>query len=206
MGENNGRKVMQLEVIDAWFNQYSYYLLLGILFLDYVAVFFPGQTVLIYSGYLSYNDFMHWFPAIFLAFIGTTAGLTVTYMIGYTVGATFVHRWGKWIFLDEHKMQRMERWFEKQGKAFLMISCFLPGIRQFAGYFAGIVQLPFRTFAFFTFTGALLWVCCCFLLGRLFGPWLYSLFTITAKYGWVAWSALSEHCFFISVYGTVYIR
>jgi len=174
-----------LEVIDTWFNQYGYYLLFGVLFLDYVAVFFPGQTVLIYSGYLSYNDIIHWFPAILLALIGTIGGLTVTYTIGYTAGVPFVQRCGKWIFLDEHKMQRMYRWFEKHGKVFLMISCFLPGIRQFTGYFAGIVQLPFRTFAIFTFTSALLWVGCCFLLGRLFAPWLYLLFTIMERYGWI---------------------
>lgn len=160
--------------IEQLFEQYGYLVLFIGLLLDYIALPFPGQTTLIYAGFLSYKEVLHWLPSMILAFIGSVGGLTVTYFVGNKVGMPFVQRFGKWVFLSNRKMEKTRRWFDKYGIILLLISCFFPGIRQFIGYFSGIVGLPFRKFALYTYTGALIWVVCFISIGTLFGPqWQY---------------------------------
>ena len=58
-------------------------------------------------------------------------------------------------------------WFDKYGYFLIFIGFFIPGVRHFTGYFAGIINLPFRRFAITIYSGALFWVS--FLIG---GYWL----------------------------------
>lgn len=144
--------------IEQLFEQHGYLVLFIGLLLDYIALPFPGQTTLIYAGYLSYKDVLHILPSMSLSFLGSAGGLTVTYFVGNKVGMPVVKRFGKWVFLSQRKMAKTKRWFAKYGVALLLMSCFFPGIRQFIGYFSGIVGLPFRTFALYTYTSAFVWV------------------------------------------------
>ena len=59
-------------------------------------------------------------------------------------------------------------WFDKYGYFLIFIGFFIPGVRHFTGYFAGIINLPFRRFAITIYSGALFWVSF-FLIG---GYWL----------------------------------
>lgn len=155
--------------IEQLFEQHGYLVLFIGLLLDYIALPFPGQTTLIYAGYLSYKDVLHILPSMSLSFLGSAGGLTVTYFVGNKVGMPVVKRFGKWVFLSQRKMAKTKRWFAKYGVALLLMSCFFPGIRQFIGYFSGIVGLPFRTFALYTYTSAFVWVVFFVSLGHLFG-------------------------------------
>lgn len=158
-----------MENIVHWFEQYSYFVLFFGLIADFVLPF-PAEAVMAYAGYLSSVDTMHWLPSMLLAFLGTSTAITASYGIGYAAGVPFIERYGKWLFLKPSMVDRTKKWFDKYGNKLLLISFFIPAGRQFSGYFAGIIRIPFRTFALYSYTGALLWVIVYVGIGYLLGP------------------------------------
>ncbi|MFD0617549.1 DedA family protein [Paenibacillus sp. GCM10027629] len=156
--------------IEQLFHEYGYLVLFFGLLLEFIALPFPGETTMAFAGYLSYMGKLNWMILIIVAFFGTTIGMTITYFIGHAVGMPFVRKYGKWFFLNTGKIEKTEKWFGKYGNGLIFIGYFIPGVRHFTGYFAGIIRLPFRKFAIYAYTGALFWVIVFIWLGKFFGP------------------------------------
>lgn len=159
-----------LEYIEQLFAQYGYLVLLIGLPLDAIALPIPpGDTTLTYTGYLAYKGILDLFPAAAAAYAGSIVGMTVTYWIGYKLGQPLIERYGKWIFLKPGHLEKTKRTYDKYGNKLLMFSYFIPGIRQFIGYFTGIIRVPFRTFALYAYTGSALWIIVFVGIGYAFG-------------------------------------
>jgi len=156
--------------IERLFDQYGYEVLFLGLLLEFIALPFPGETTMLYAGYLSYAGVLHGWTAFVWAFFGTTIGMTITYFIGLKAGMPFVERYGKWVLITPSKLEKTKKWFNRYGNVLVFVGYFIPGVRHVTGYFAGIVGSPFRTFAAYAYGGALFW-CACFIgLGHVFGP------------------------------------
>ncbi|GAA0382322.1 DedA family protein [Bacillus horti] len=175
-----------LELVEQLFAQYGYLVLLIGLPLDAIALPIPpGNTTLTYTGYLSFKGVLDLLPAIAAAFGGAAIGMTITYWIGYNVGFPLTKRYGKWLSVKLEHLEKTRKNYEKYGNWFLTFSFFMPGIRQFIGYFVGIIRIPFRTFAFYAYLGAALWVLAFVGIGFIFGEqwqYVFSLFEAYLKY------------------------
>ncbi|WP_018750439.1 DedA family protein [Paenibacillus sanguinis] len=159
-----------LDWIERMFEQYGYFVLLFGLPVDFIALPLPpGQTTLTYTGYLSYERIISLPWALLAAYAGSFIGITATYFIGYRVGAPLAERYGKWILLKPVYLQRTRKVYEKYGNKMLLISFFIPGVRQFFGYFVGMIRVPFRIFALYASVGAGLWVSLFVGIGYIFG-------------------------------------
>ncbi len=159
-----------LEIVEQLFAHYGYLVLIIGLPLDAIALPIPpGNTTLTYTGYLSYKGVLDWLPAMASAYAGAVIGITITYWAGYKLGMPLIERYGKWLFLKPEKVKKTGESYRKYGDKLLLISFFLPGVRQFIGYFSGIIRIPFRTFALYAYTGAGLWVVGFFGIGYVFG-------------------------------------
>ncbi|WP_059054297.1 DedA family protein [Paenibacillus senegalimassiliensis] len=159
-----------LDWIERMFEQYGYLVLLLGLPVDFIALPLPpGQTTLTYTGYLAYERILSLPWALLAAYAGSFIGVTATYFIGYRVGAPLAERYGRWIFLRPAYLQRTRKVYEKYGNKMLLISFFIPGVRQFFGYFVGMIRVPFRTFALYASVGAALWVSLFVGIGYIFG-------------------------------------
>lgn len=166
-----------LEWIARMFEQYGYFVLLLGLPVDFIALPLPpGQTTLTFTGYLAYKGILDFVPALLAGYAGSVIGVTITYFIGRRVGAPLIERYGKWIMLKPAHLEKTRRVYEKYGNKMLLISFFVPGVRQFFGYFVGIFRIPFRTFALYAYIGAALWVTTFVSLGFVFGEqWQYAI-------------------------------
>ncbi|SHE33979.1 membrane protein DedA, SNARE-associated domain [Seinonella peptonophila] len=172
-----------IDLVEQLFKQYGYFVLLIGLPLDAIALPIPpGNTTLTYTGYLAYKGVFDWLPAIVAAYFGSIIGMTITYWIGYTIGLPIVERYGKWIFIKPATLERTRNAYHKHGNKLFLISYFSPGIRQFIGYFVGIIRVPFSTFALYAYTGAGIWVTFFFLIGYLFGPQWQQVFLLIEQY------------------------
>ncbi|OXL85967.1 alkaline phosphatase [Paenibacillus sp. SSG-1] len=175
-----------LKWIHLMFEQYGYLVLFLGLALEFIALPFPGETTMAYAGFLSYDGMLHYGWLLIIAFAGTTLGMTITYFIGLKAGLPFLQRYGKWFLLSEHKLERASRWFNKYGQSLVFIGYFIPGVRHFTGYFAGMIALPFRKFALFAYSGALVWVLLFISIGKIFGPQWKFAFHLVEKYSfWI---------------------
>ncbi len=179
---SEGGSTTMWELIQEWFTEYGYLVLFTGLFLEYIALPFPGETSMAYVGYLSHLGKLNAWLCMLLAFVATTSSISITYWIGHRVGQPFFERYGRRLGLGPDKIKRTEQWFERYGNWLIFIAYFIPGVRHVTGYFSGIIRLPFRIFALYAYTGALFWVVTFVGIGYLFGPAWERLFHLVAKY------------------------
>ncbi|MCM3785875.1 DedA family protein [Neobacillus mesonae] len=171
-----------IDVVERLFDQYGYYVLLIGLPLDFIALPIPpGNSTLTYTGYLVYLGLLEWLPAYLLALTGAVLGVTITYGIGYRFGSPLIDRFGKWLSIRPDFLEKTRRRYDKYGDKLLLFVFFVPGIRQFIGYFIGIIRLPYRTVATYAYGGTALWVTVFFSIGFVFGEQWKQVFDIIEK-------------------------
>ncbi|PEW74845.1 alkaline phosphatase [Bacillus cereus] len=173
-----------MEWIHELFQQYGYYVVLVGLLLEYIALPFPGEPTLAYAGFLSHQGDLSLPILIMLSFIGTGAGMTFQYFVGNKLGMPFIQKYGKYVFLTQKKINLTKIWFDKYGYFLIFIAFFIPGVRHFTGYFAGIINLPFRRFAMTIYSGALFWVSFFLIGGYWLGENLDVIFQILGQHIW----------------------
>jgi len=175
-----------MEWMNALFEQYGYGLLFIGLFLESLALPFPGELAMAIAGHFAYFGNSSYWLDVICAFLGATIGTTITYLLGRKLGTPFVERYGKYIFLNKKRFAKLADWFGKYGSKILLISYFIPGFRHFTGYMSGVLRIPFRTFLLFNHLGALIWVIVYVSIGRLFGPQFEKLLHLISTYSRLA--------------------
>jgi membrane protein DedA with SNARE-associated domain len=93
--------------------------------------------------------------------IGYTLGSVGGWAIGLYGGRPFVERHGRWLHLDEHKLDRADSWFERFGDLFVAVGRVLPVVRSFVAVPAGIGRMPVGRYTALTVPGSAAW---CFAL------------------------------------------
>ncbi|WP_243864505.1 VTT domain-containing protein [Paenibacillus castaneae] len=153
-----------------WLEHYGYGLIFISLFLEMLALPLPGEMMLSYTGLFVYEGKLNWMLSILSGSAGVTAGVSLSYWIGFRLGKPFVIKYGHRIHLGEEQLARITVWFEKYGDKLLFIVYFIPGIRHIAGYFCGVTRMPFRRYVIYAYSGAIFWVSLFISLGRVLGP------------------------------------
>jgi membrane protein DedA with SNARE-associated domain len=117
----------------------------------------PSELIMPFAGYLaSTGEFS--LPLVILAgTLGATLGSTVAYGIARMVGRPLVDKYGKYILLDQKKVDKADAWFKKWGSWGILIGHAIPGIRSVISFPAGIFKMDLKRFVLFTFLGALIW-------------------------------------------------
>lgn len=156
--------------ITSYIDQYGYMVLFLALLLELIALPFPGEVLMSYTGFLVFQGRLNWILSILIAGIGSCIGMTISYWIGYKVGQPFFEKYGSRFHMGLERFEKFSYWFSKYGNKLLLIAYFIPGIRHITGYFSGTTRLPFRIYAIFAYIGAFLWVTVFITLGKLLGP------------------------------------
>ncbi|HWO52875.1 MAG TPA: bifunctional DedA family/phosphatase PAP2 family protein [Paenibacillus cookii] len=154
----------------SWLEHYGYALIFTALFLEMLALPLPGEMMMSYTGLLVFEGKLNWLISIVAAGLGVSAGVALSYWIGYRFGNTLVTRYGERIHLGEERLAKMTNWFGKYGNKLLFVAYFIPGVRHITGYFCGITRMPFRKYAGYALPGAVFWVSLFISLGRVLGP------------------------------------
>lgn len=88
---------------------------------------------------------------------GELVGAYIAYFVGRAGGRPFVERYGKYVLVTTHDLDRAEAWFERRGQWGVLISRLLPVIRNFVALPAGIAEVPLIRFGIMTAVGSLIW-------------------------------------------------
>lgn len=159
-----------METFIAYIDQYGYIVLFIYLMLDLIALPLPGQSLMTYVGFLAYKGHLDLGTSILIATLGSWTGMTITYFVGFKLGFPFLKKHGRFFKLNPDRLEKTSKWYGEHGNILLTIGYFIPGIRHFTGYFAGIAQLRLRTFLIFAYSGALIWTTSFIMFGRFLGP------------------------------------
>ena len=153
-----------------------YALLFLIIFVEtglVVMPFLPGDSLLFVVGALCGLGLMSLPLSMVLLTVAAVAGNQTNYSIGRRVGDK-VFTWEKSRWFDRDTFDRMHAFYEKHGGITIVAARFMPFLRTFAPFVAGVAQMTRSKFTFYDITGGVLWVCGITLAGYLFGnvPWV----------------------------------
>ncbi|HWF05591.1 MAG TPA: DedA family protein [Candidatus Angelobacter sp.] len=121
----------------------------------------PSEVIMPFAGYLVYRGQFNLFLAATAGALGCNLGSIVAYEIGRYGGRPLVERYGSYIFMGHHELERAEQFFQRFGAAAVFIGRLLPVIRTFIALPAGIGKMPRIRFHIYTFVGSWPW---CFAL------------------------------------------
>lgn len=119
---------------------------------------FPSEVVMIPAGYLAYKGEMSAYIAIFFGTLGSLAGALFNYYLSLKLGRALLLKYGKYIWFDEEKLNKLEIFFTKHGEISTFNGRLLPGIRQYISLPAGLARMNLLKFQIYTSLGAFIWV------------------------------------------------
>lgn len=130
---------------------------------------FPSEVVMIPAGYLAYKGDMNIYIAICSGIFGSVAGAGFNYYLAKHFGRAFLQKYGKYIFLREDSLKKLENFFDKHGEISTFNGRLIPGIRQYISLPAGLAKMSISKFTLYTALGAGIWVTILALLGYFIG-------------------------------------
>lgn len=161
--------VLKLESIQTLFSNYGYWVLLVALTLELLAFPLPGESLMSYCGYLVYKGKLNYGISVLVAFLGITIGVTISYLIGKTLGIGFFKKYGKYVHLTPKRLDKASKWFDSYGNKLLVVTFFIPGVRHITGYTAGVTNVSLKKFITHSYLGALIWSFTFISLGKVLG-------------------------------------
>ncbi|MEW5709274.1 MAG: DedA family protein [Pseudomonadota bacterium] len=144
-----------------------------------VTPFLPGDSLLFVAGTLAAAGTMDVHLVVLLLVAAAILGDTVNYWVGKAVGPRVFHEENARFFRKEY-LDRTHRFYERHGGKTIVIARFVPIIRTFAPFVAGIGTMEYGRFLFYNVTGAVLWVVSLTYAGYYFGnlPWVKANLTL----------------------------
>jgi membrane-associated protein len=157
------------QLLSDFFARYGYWVVFFGVMLENAGVPVPGETVLLFAGFLAYHGKIGLLPAILTAIAGATTGDSLGFLLGRYGGTPFVNRFLRRIAWIARRYDDAQNLFLKYGQWAVFMARFITGLRVFAGILAGVLLMPYPRFLFFNFTGAVCWALAIGSLGFLFG-------------------------------------
>ena len=122
-----------------------------------------AEVAIIYGGVLASgqvpNEPHHlalW-AVIVVAVVAELLGSSAGYLIGFYGGRALVDRVGRYVLLTHRDLDRAEAWFARRGEPFVLFGRFIPLLRSFVSFAAGLGEMAIAKFAVFTLIGCTIW-------------------------------------------------
>ena len=158
------------------YGAWVYALLFLIIFVEtgvVVMPFLPGDSLLFVVGALAGVGLMSYPVSVLLLIAAAVLGNQSNYTIGHYFGPK-VFQWEDSRYFNKKAFDQAHAFYEKYGGITIVAARFMPFLRTFAPFVAGVALMTRRKFTFYDVTGGTLWVCGVTVIGYLFGnvPWV----------------------------------
>jgi membrane-associated protein len=149
---------------------WTYFILFAIIFCETGLVVFPylpGDSLLFVAGALAGGGFLKVEILIPLLIAAAVIGDSVNYWIGHTTGMKVFEN--NYSLVKKEQLKKTEEYFARYGGLTIVIARFVPFIRTFAPFLAGVGKMSYRWFLMYNVLGAILWISGFVLAGYFFG-------------------------------------
>lgn len=160
------------ETILTWLSTYGYLALFGLQAVGILGLPVPEEVLLAAAGMLAAQGKLGLAGALMAAALGSWCGITVSYILGRTLGNLLLEKMVKHerIFhISPVTLDAIRRKFHRFGGWMLLFGYFLPGIRHITAVSAGTMNFRYPAFALFAYTGGLAWSMTFVTLGYILG-------------------------------------
>jgi membrane protein DedA with SNARE-associated domain len=148
------------------------------MFLESTLLPLPSELILPFAGWqvvnpaaiepLTHGPWNFWIVVI----VGTTAntaGSLFGYFLGARLGRPFLDRWGKYLLIRKHEIDKADQFFARWGSPTAFFSRLLPGVRSVISFIAGVSHMPIGRFTVYSTLGAIPWTIALVYAGTVLG-------------------------------------
>ncbi|MGH2784459.1 MAG: DedA family protein [Actinomycetota bacterium] len=153
-----------MEAFIEGFARHGYLAVFVLMLLESACIPIPSEVTMLFGGFLASPDAptdatqLNFVAVAMAGVVGNVVGSWVAYGVGYKLGRTPLDRFGRYIGIRSHDIDKAERWWAKHGTAAVFFSRMLPVVRTFISLPAGIEKMPFGRFTLYTTAGCVPWV------------------------------------------------
>lgn len=163
---------------------YGYAIVALFVFLECVGIPLPAETTLLVAGAYAGAGHLQIGLLIGVAAVAAIVGDALGYWIGRRGGRPFLERHGRWIHLNDKRLDRIQGFFTRHGSRTVFFGRFVGVLRTYVALFAGISRMPYPTFALYNSLGGITWAIVFGTLGFVFGQNLSMVERVMRDIGW----------------------
>ena len=166
----------------AQYGHWLYAILFAVIFAEtglVVFPFLPGDSILFIAGTVVATAGLNVHVLVALLCVAAILGDSVNYSIGHFIGPRVYDRPDSRWFRQDH-LRRTQAFYDRYGAVTIVIGRFIPIIRTFAPFLAGVAGMSYRRFLTYNVIGGVLWISSLVYAGYLFGniPWVKNNLTL----------------------------
>jgi membrane protein DedA with SNARE-associated domain len=150
-------------------HEFGYLGIFVMAFLESTFVPIPSEVTMIPAGYLIHEGKMNFWLVFLGATVGAVGGAIANYFIAYYYGRRFLYAFGKYLFFNHDKMEKLDRYFALHGEISTFTGRLIPGLRHVISFPAGLAHMDLKKFSIYTGVGGGLWMVTLILVGYLIG-------------------------------------
>lgn len=138
---------------------WSYIFLFVIIFFERACIltpFLPGDSLLFAAGALAANSGLNIYGLLFLLSFASFSGVLINYYLGYQLRQSLYSKKPRWINLTY--LNQAHVFFEKYGSWAMIACCFIPIIRTFVPFVAGMAEMNFKKYSLISLFSSCLWI------------------------------------------------
>jgi len=157
------------ETIVQYIGDMGYLGIFLLMFLESTFFPFPSEIIMVPAGYLAYKGEMNLYIIVIVGILGSVGGALLNYYIAMFFGRKFILKYGKYFFIKEQTLEKLDKFFESHGEISTFTGRLIPGIRQLISLPAGLSKMNLFKFSLFTAIGAGIWVIVLVAIGYIVG-------------------------------------
>ena len=146
-----------IHLMEGWVSDYGYWAIFLLMLLESACIPFPSEVTMLVGGFYVVEGDLSLFWVTVAGVVGNLVGSWIAYAVGRRTGRALLDRYGRYILIRSHDIDKAEIWWERHGEAATFFSRLLPVIRTFISLPAGIAKMPLGKFTLYTFLGVIPW-------------------------------------------------
>lgn len=160
-----------LDFIAATYNLMQWPGVVALMAIESACIPFPSELIMPLAGWMLIKE--QSLPAAYTLVagaygaLGNTIGSVIAYVVGMWGGRPLLDKYGRYLLISQHDLDRADRWFAKRGSWIVFVSRLLPVVRTYISLPAGIARMHLIKFLIYTFIGSFIWS-----LGLAYGGYL----------------------------------
>ena len=147
----------------------GYGVVFALMLLESACIPIPSEITMPVAGLLASQHHLSLVPVIAVGVLANLAGSLLSYYVGRGEGRNLLMRYGRFVLIKPHDVERADAWFARYGPSAVFFSRMLPVLRTFISLPAGVARMDVRKFSLLTVLGCIPWVTALTLAGYYLG-------------------------------------